>query len=303
MPHNFRPNTPDNLSGSSLLKGFIRTTKEKRNFRYKHETINYADFKVLEARINSKKNLYYTPNKTCIGIICLGENTKITINPSLKDNLPFEESTDIQAIKLLSPKTKVIHYEGISVLSALKTAITDKINLPDVLILNYGDSIFDYTKTEIEEIKKQLRNAAYEGISVVSPFVLEHDNNFILGSTKNILHTLDYTLKCYVQTNSNSISDRIPIHYKGEKYTISLAQLNPVLWAIRIAWINKELGFRLGYFQNFIENMNVFTKAGTLFLSIDNNHIIGYNNPLLNSESILMNDLLECLKRKGDKNE
>lgn len=303
MPHNFRPNTPENLSGSSFLKGFIRTTKEKRSFIYKREPINYADFNALEARIQSKFNLYRESNKSCIGIICLGDTTKITITPSVRDNLSFEESVDIQTIKLLSPGTKLIHYTGISVLSALKTAITDKVNRPDVLILHHGDSVFDYTETETNEIKKQLLKAASEGISVVSPYLLEHDNNFILGSTNNILHSLDLTLRCFVQYSTNNSTDSIPIHYQNSKYIVSLAQLNPVLWAIRIAWLNRKLGYRLGFFQNFIESMDIFTKGGNLFLSIDNKQIIGYNNPLLNSEPILINDLLECLRHKGGDHE
>ena len=304
MPCDIRPNTPDDLTGSSfLLKGFIRTTREKRSHKYTREILNNSEYEKLLSLIKTKATLYNKIENACIGIICLGNASKITINPSFSDNLSFEQTADLQLLRILSPNIKTVHYTGISVLSALKTAITDRVNKPDVLLLQNGNSRFDYTDTENEELIDQLKLAAAEGISVISPFTFEHDNNFLLGSTDNILNNLDYTLKCFAGSHMNTVKDMFPIKYKSEKFASPMTQLNPVIWALRIAYLNDKLGYKLGYFQNFLEIQACKKQTGTILLNVQNKYVVGYNSILLNSETMLINDMLSCFENKGGDNE
>jgi hypothetical protein len=173
----------------------------------------------------------------CLGIIEIGQTSNITVHNNSNNLSNFDLTSEIQFAKSLAPDIQLVSYTGISILSALKTAIIDQINRPNLLLLNYTCSVFDLSKTELQELNYWVDIAKNQDILIVSPRT-ESNKNVI--EKESLINKLKGSLKTHVNMANNSSAESIPVDYQGDKYLIPLPQMNAVLWALRLLSISSD---------------------------------------------------------------
>ncbi|NQY04717.1 MAG: S8 family serine peptidase [Flavobacteriaceae bacterium] len=89
--------------------------------------------------------------------------------PSTKSNNDNVEVTaDIQVAGILAPKAKFVIYYGNSILDAMKTALNDWRNKPDIISISWAGSEFGYSELELNELNTVFYEASIRGITVVA---------------------------------------------------------------------------------------------------------------------------------------
>jgi hypothetical protein len=251
IPENQQRISKHSYAGSySLIHGFIKTSIEKKITNYTKNQINELEF--FQYRNQLQQDLVKEDcltNQT-IGLIQLIDDARIISNLQINNNLEFETSADLQLLKTICPKCKVIVYTEDSILSALEIAIGDKINKPSVVLIQYDNSVYDYSTTEQKELEYAMYRAALKGITIIS--TIETNNEIVKIIKDNIFNTTNYDLKCEFQKQHNNDNSIFPIEYQNKYYKIPLEEMNSVLWAIRTMILNCNLGFRLGYYKEFL---------------------------------------------------
>lgn len=250
-------------SSSFFFHGFIKTTTEKRISNYTKNQIDESEFFRYKNQLEQKQVKENCKNNQTIGLIQLTDNAKIILNPQINNNLEFGTSADLQLLKSIYPECKVVIYTENSVLSALKIVLEDNINKPSVVLIQHSSPLYDYTATEQEELEHTMYRAALKGITIITPIKI--NNKIINIAQDNIFNNTNYNLKCELKKQfDNNLF--FPMEYGNKYYKIPLEEMNSVLWAIRTMILNYKLGFRLGYYNEFL-----FTSL----FSNDINELIG----------------------------
>ncbi len=250
---NPKPNT-NSPATAAFLRGFIKTNQERRIFHYSKEEISRQAYDTINANCN-KYNYKHLANQ-CIGIVHVCEQSNISVHSGNASSEDFDFSSEVQCIKQIAPDVRIVRYSGISILSALKTALTDNVNQPGAILIQYGTPIFEYSSTELKELKYYFQKAQENGINIIVPWIsAEKDSNKLLFQ-ENVLKHIENSIKAVVDfSNEKPTKKFFGIVHNNSYYKIAANEFNPVMWAIHSLHINALLN-RIELNQNQEQQSN-----------------------------------------------
>jgi len=231
-------NPSHDSASASLIWGFIKTSKEQRIFNYTKTSIEKQAYQSAKSAFDKRFQKSELNSKGCLGIIKVGHSSKITSHNNSNNFKDIDFTSEVQFVKSLAPDVQLISYTGVSILSALKTAITDQINQPKLLLLNYSCPVFDLSKTEFNELKYWLDKAQARNILIISSKI---DSHTIKLEKESLSYKLNKIQKAKVKLSEQVSSDCFPMMFQGKPYSIPLNQLNAIIWALRLLSISTKL--------------------------------------------------------------
>ncbi|MEA1874354.1 MAG: hypothetical protein U9N51_08010 [Bacteroidota bacterium] len=233
----FKPKKNHDSASASSIRGFIKTSKEQRIFHYTKTAIDKQAYQSAKSAFDNSVQNSKFKSSGCLGIITIGQTSKITVHNNAINLTDFDLTSEIQFAKSIAPKVQLVNYTGISILSALKTAITDQINRPKLLILNYSCPVFELSKTELQEINYWIDIAKARNILIISS---KTESNLDILAKESLAYKLNKTIKADIELNTQLHSHSFPVIYQRKPYLIPLKQLNSIIWALRLLNIVSE---------------------------------------------------------------
>lgn len=230
-------NTIHNSASASIIRGFIKIAQDIRTFNYTIKQVEKQAYQAAKQQFDLYSQAIQLNSNHCLGIIHI-KQAKDSNKDSKHNQADINLTSEIQFIHAVAPDTQVLCYTGISILSALKTAITDQINKPKLLILNYNCPAFEMSETEFREIRYWVDIAKSRNILIISSIT-----NVSTSEIENtsLINQLCGNAKAFVQVNDMFDSPEIPINYQTKNYLIPLKQMNPILWALRLLKLSSDI--------------------------------------------------------------
>jgi hypothetical protein len=261
-------------ASASLIRGFIKTSKDNRIFHYSKQQIENQKYKDIKRRFESSFQHTRLNSTRCLGIVDIGDTSKISINNKANNQLDFSLSSEIQFAKSFAPDIQLVSYTGISILSALKTAITDKINQPNLIVLNYTCPIFELSETELQELNHWIAIAKAQDILIISPNMVSNKSKI---EKESLVNKLNLSLKAEISKHEKLDIEPFPVDYQGRKYLIPMPEMNTILWALRLLSISSD----------FNHNIRTTSKLTRKFFknSLNQNQLQDLNLPFIMPET------------------
>lgn len=295
---NPKPNT-NSPATAAILKGFIKTNQERRIFHYSKDEISRQAYDTIKTSC-SEFNYKHLSNQ-CIGIVHVCDQSNISVHSGNASSEDFDFSSEVQCIKHIAPDVRIVRYSGISILSALKTALTDNVNQPGAILIQYGTPIFEYSSTELKELKYYFQKAQENGINIIVPWIsAEEDSNKLLFQ-ENVLKHVDNSIKATVDFSKDKpTSEFFGIVHKDRYYKIAANEFNPVIWAIHSLHINALLNqIELNQNQEQQRNYEDFKRRVLTHFAQSKKSELPKKQRIQASGSDLENQLNYFLQNKG----
>ncbi|MFP4663678.1 MAG: hypothetical protein ACLFM1_04560 [Bacteroidales bacterium] len=256
-----------NQQGVSFLKGYVKTITEKRIPDYRYEEVSHTEYDYVTAKMQREYIPELSGAGQCIGILNIGKHPRtecICKDSTGKLRLPL--SAEVQLLQTLLPEARIVVYNDVSMLSALKTSINDAINAPDIIINPYSGYQADYTGAELTILKNSLLKACLLNKTILSykPLSELHTDDTSVPSG------LPWVLQClpYSANESFETSQMIPVMNKKQYYLTAAKQFNIMFWAAQVAKLNQKFEFKLGYINDYFHNALVTNKCFSPYLPV-----------------------------------
>jgi hypothetical protein len=273
----FKHSSSDNTqgSGSFYLKGYIKTSDEFRipDYCFTQNTAEQYNRQMLEF---TKTKLPHLNGKgQNIAILNLSNATSIEKHTNIQQQFSNSPAlnTEMQLLFMMLPEASLTIYHDVSVLSALKTCLSDRVNSADIIINPYTGYEHDYTQQELRQFNKSLLKAAMSDMTVLS-----YQNSYKSGSFagKSTPANSPYVLGCqtYItdhEEKTGSSKPTLTFKHKSNYCQAPANQYNLIFWAVQVAKLNQALGLKTGCINHH------FVKT------LDKEHIAGNEtNPVTN---------------------
>ncbi len=274
--------TNTKASGSLFLKGYIKTVNETRlpDYEFTESTEDKYNRQIYTLRDIFLPQLNGKGQN--IAILNIAEEPGIEKHTNLQQQFSSGESlnTEMQLLFMLLPEASITIYHDVSMVSALKTCLVDRVNSPDIIINPYSGFEFDYTNSERNQLNNSLLKAAMSDKTVLS-----YQNNFEPGkfASKSTPANSPYVLGCQAYNATKIEGDHeMPSSLTfrhGSRYIEAASnQYNLIFWAAQVAKLNQALEFKAGCINyHFVNALSGKHVAGNEYHPLTNlQHISGF---------------------------